>query len=268
MSTDWSDHLRQVDGPLIHLVELASDAIEVQKVEDEARKLGFHSFRLVATGTRSLSSLMNVLSRSFEFPAWFGRNWDAASDLLRDLSWKPANGYVCSIIGAEDLLGLEVAEFEDFVRLFEDTVADWREETGELGNRRPPVPFHVLFHGEIPLGDALRATMREPLCEHVTDGAPRTWKRLGGVTRSEFYHEVFELFQSQSSTEEKLRRIREIGVSKTFAKYLIAAASEASVLASRHLLDTSPAWEDLRDAGQLHRAAASTILPDGPNGKK
>lgn len=38
--------------------------------------------------------LMDVISEGFEFPDYFGGNWDALDECLRDLSWlKEAKGY-------------------------------------------------------------------------------------------------------------------------------------------------------------------------------
>lgn len=33
---------------------------------------------------------LEAIARALEFPAWFGRNWDALEDCLGDLSWRQA----------------------------------------------------------------------------------------------------------------------------------------------------------------------------------
>jgi hypothetical protein len=37
---------------------------------------------------------LEAISRTLEFPKWFGGNWDALEDSLADLSWRPRAGYV------------------------------------------------------------------------------------------------------------------------------------------------------------------------------
>lgn len=39
------------------------------------------------------ASLLECFASALAFPDWFGRNWDALSDCLTDLSWLPAQHY-------------------------------------------------------------------------------------------------------------------------------------------------------------------------------
>lgn len=39
---------------------------------------------------RSKQKLLRILAQQFQFPAYFGHNWDALEECLRDLSWLPA----------------------------------------------------------------------------------------------------------------------------------------------------------------------------------
>ena len=56
--------------------------------------------------------VFDAFSRALGFPDWFGRNWDALEDCLTDLSWRPAEGYVLLLEGADAASGvlLEVLE--------------------------------------------------------------------------------------------------------------------------------------------------------------
>lgn len=51
----------------------------------------------------SEAELLDELARVFRFPDYFGGNWDAADECLRDLSWLPARGYILRIPEAESL---------------------------------------------------------------------------------------------------------------------------------------------------------------------
>lgn len=44
-----------------------------------------------------------AIADAFAFPEWFGGNWDAVDDLLRDLSWIDADHYLLVVTGAEAL---------------------------------------------------------------------------------------------------------------------------------------------------------------------
>lgn len=47
--------------------------------------------------------LFEALSRALLFPKYFGMNWDALDDCLRDLDWLPARGYVVVLCGGDQL---------------------------------------------------------------------------------------------------------------------------------------------------------------------
>lgn len=51
----------------------------------EARARGWPVYRL--EGPASKTELLEQLAREFEFPDYFGHNWDALEECLHDLSW-------------------------------------------------------------------------------------------------------------------------------------------------------------------------------------
>jgi hypothetical protein len=50
----------------------------------------------------SRDELLDAIAAQLEFPAYFGHNWDALEECLRDLSWLPASGYVLVVRTAGD----------------------------------------------------------------------------------------------------------------------------------------------------------------------
>jgi hypothetical protein len=61
-------------------------------------------------------------------PDWFGHNWDALADVLGDLSWQPAAGYVLLLCGGDAKLGLSDADHEIVMNIFTDTVSYWKSQ--------------------------------------------------------------------------------------------------------------------------------------------
>jgi RNAse (barnase) inhibitor barstar len=45
----------------------------------------------VPVGLRSKEKLLGIFAKTLEFPGYFGWNWDAFEECLRDLSWLPDN---------------------------------------------------------------------------------------------------------------------------------------------------------------------------------
>lgn len=61
------------------------------------RTSGFHVASIPGAALSSDAKLFDALAASFEFPDYFGRNWDAVADCLGDLEWLDAKGFVLLI---------------------------------------------------------------------------------------------------------------------------------------------------------------------------
>ena len=99
-------------------------------------ELGLEQLDLDTARVASEAGLLAELARAFRFPDYFGGNWDAADECLRDLSWLPARGYVLRIPNAESLWrSLPVATGR--------LVETWLFCAGEWARRG--VSFHLVF---------------------------------------------------------------------------------------------------------------------------
>lgn len=90
-----------------------------------AEKLAW--MELDAAGVRDKESLLEACAFSFDFPDSFGSNWDALSDCLRDLSWRPARGYVIFWHGCATLAEAAPEEFATALEIFRDAATYWKE---------------------------------------------------------------------------------------------------------------------------------------------
>jgi RNAse (barnase) inhibitor barstar len=84
----------------------------------------------VPAGIANRDQLFDVLSRQLSFPSYFGRNWDALSDCLRDLSWIDRHRV---IIAHEAVPDLDAITLRTYLELLAECVKDWRlDEKHEL----------------------------------------------------------------------------------------------------------------------------------------
>ena len=128
----WHAHLSAPAAPALHHADAFADA---DALAAAAHLLGFAAITLDATRICSKADLLAELATAAGFPSYFGHNWDAASDLLRDLRWTGADGHVLIVTSAECLDRLGSADFATFVKVLESAILHWR---GRL-------PFHVVF---------------------------------------------------------------------------------------------------------------------------
>src|SRR5688500_4655702 len=79
-------------------------------------------------------------SDSLLFPGYFGWNWDALSDCLRDLSWLSADGYLILVENVAQLMSGDSEDRRILFRILSRAVRHW---ASNLGNA--PAGFKVLL---------------------------------------------------------------------------------------------------------------------------
>jgi hypothetical protein len=80
------------------------------------------------------AAIMERFVDGLALPAWFGRNWDALSDSLRDLGWWTAGwrGRVIVVRGAGRTDMGTAADRETLAEILEEATASWVETTTPL----------------------------------------------------------------------------------------------------------------------------------------
>lgn len=99
---------------------------------------GWQPIHLAGQSVIDKPSFLRACAEAMRFPAYFGNNWDALADMLGDLSWLPAQGYVLLYDHADTFARHSPAEWEIAQTILAETAAYW----GARGT-----PFYVLFRG-------------------------------------------------------------------------------------------------------------------------
>jgi len=68
------------------------DAHDRAALVEAAHGLEFRIASIDCRGVRDRDVGVARIAQALDFPEWFGGNWDALQDSLRDLSWLPGNG--------------------------------------------------------------------------------------------------------------------------------------------------------------------------------
>jgi len=149
--------LRAPLPPWVHLVVLASG----QKAESALETPpGFVSRAIDGRRCRTKRGLLDEFARALAFPAGSGRNWDAFEEMLADLEWLPAAGYLLIVTSAHELLADLPEEYDTFIEIVESVAKEWAApRRGD--SPRPAVPFHLCL--AVPRGrETARADWRVP----------------------------------------------------------------------------------------------------------
>ncbi len=137
MSDSLASRLTLSEGPRFHTYEgTASDAYDMANaiVAESGAKIVSRVVR--GTKARSSHALFDELAAAWQFPPYFGENWDAADECINDLEWLPADHYVITVTDAHLLLKDERPEA---LRMFLEIVRDFRKGSAK------PATLHVIF---------------------------------------------------------------------------------------------------------------------------
>jgi hypothetical protein len=133
------DQLSSTSPPRVHLVILGRG----EKPESVlVMPPGFVVRTIDGRRARTKGELLSELARALEFPAGSGRNWDALEELLADLDWLPAKGYLIIVTDADELLADDPEDYDTFIAVAKSVAEEWSApRNGAIA--RPAVPFHI-----------------------------------------------------------------------------------------------------------------------------
>ncbi|MGV7191392.1 barstar family protein [Xanthomonas axonopodis] len=91
-----------------------------------ARDAGLRIVRVDLAACSDKRMLLMRLATQLDFPASFGRNWDALSDALRDLAWLPSpHGYALLIDGAQALTSTAPNDRDTLLDILDEVANAW-----------------------------------------------------------------------------------------------------------------------------------------------
>jgi hypothetical protein len=96
-----ADDLARVTWCCLHYASTADVSPQLRAALERA---GIAAFDLDGAPIRTRDDLLRGIADAMQFPDYFGMNWDAVIDCLRDLADRhPAEGYVLFVHAAEGL---------------------------------------------------------------------------------------------------------------------------------------------------------------------
>ncbi len=84
--------------------------------------------RVDLAGCTDKATLLTRFASALQFPDWFGHNWDALSDCLTDLSWRPARHYRIELSQPQALRTAAPEALATALEILAEAAAFWAEE--------------------------------------------------------------------------------------------------------------------------------------------
>ena len=104
---------------------LDKDARALAKAAADA---GLAAFRIDIGHAHDKEDFLDDLSEAMKFPEWFGGNWDALADCLRDLSWLEGKGYVVILEKSKHFCAAHRHEFDEAIDVLKEAAAHWQAQ--------------------------------------------------------------------------------------------------------------------------------------------
>lgn len=110
----------------MHAIQVLSTSSMAHSLEISAAESGQRIFHIDLSNVHSKSALIEAIGVGLNLPDYFGRNFDALEECLRDL--KEDKGWLLIFENADDLLRVPSSELSTFVSILADTVEFWKSE--------------------------------------------------------------------------------------------------------------------------------------------
>lgn len=161
------EHIVSAAGPWLHpFVASESAAWDFLVSLSSMEKPRVIGRRVRGNKARTVQGWFDECSASWQFPYYFGENWNAFDECLTDLEWLPADAYILLVTNSPLLLEVEPPEeLTTLLTILESAGREWSQEiTGQFP--RQPRAFHVLMQCE--------RTEEQALSQKL-DGAKVSW---------------------------------------------------------------------------------------------
>lgn len=97
------------------------------RIVRQAEAAGFFVAQINGSVAETRTAFLNQTARLLQFPDYFGHNWDAFDECIRDLEWLPASGYVIIWDHFERFAELEQEDWKIALSILERAVDYWRQ---------------------------------------------------------------------------------------------------------------------------------------------
>lgn len=105
-------------------------AFRVSDLQEEAARLGQHFLYAHCAGATTKQQVLTAIAQAFHFPKYFGKNFDALSDCLTDLTHKagPQPGFIVVLEQLPETPKFDKEVREKLLDVFRDAADFWADK--------------------------------------------------------------------------------------------------------------------------------------------
>jgi len=121
---------------LTRVTPVAVHFVKPDEIDSDLAALGVTLMEASIGNVKTEEDLFSVIASAMCFPDYFGHNWHALDECLRDMEWLPGNGYVLVLRDATRGWSLSPYVLGRFVTYWLVAFESWSEDN---------TPFHLVF---------------------------------------------------------------------------------------------------------------------------
>ncbi len=110
----------------------------VNSLRDQAKNYGLVWLDMPLNAVSAKKPFFDLCVRQLKLPSYFGGNWDALTDCLRDLNWLKGAGFVLHIAGHDKFASTSPDDYQTALAVLSEAAAFWKAKG---------TPFVVLVDG-------------------------------------------------------------------------------------------------------------------------
>lgn len=111
---------------------------QVDALRKAAGKSGLLWLDLPLQTVTNKKQFLAVCTKQLKLPSYFGGNWDALADCVRDFNWLTGKGYVLHVAGQEKFVNAAAGDYQTALDVLSEAAEFWKEKG---------TPFVVLVDG-------------------------------------------------------------------------------------------------------------------------
>lgn len=98
---------------------------------------------------KTKEAVFQEFAAALQFPYYFGHNWDAFDECIKDLAWMKADNFIFFITNLNEVLANNPKDLHIFLEvILKDAVKEWNEYRSGRLPLQNPIPFNIIFHCE------------------------------------------------------------------------------------------------------------------------
>lgn len=246
--------------PAFHLVR--AEVFERTHLQTIADRLGHEIFTLDASGVGSEEEFIAKMTVSLKFNESFGKNWNALLELIQDLSWVDASGYLLVIHHAGHLSGLSKHILSELFQALESAVRYWEFGREEVEACAVSKPFKIVFLGDPEvLRGLVGQQLRASVCIYEKDFR-RVISAPGRLSTCEAFRSAKHLLARGDSVNTVLAALRKNGMDEIDSLYCIAGLFVTTLKEARRMMLESQVWSEIRERDEIFQQIAMEARED------